>query len=135
MKQLQKQFLVLISSIALVMSASIASANNSDQYVIDEPTGMAKFGDAILARPFMLVVSVLGTATYVVSLPFTLPSGSHDSALESFVVKPWSDTFTRCLGCTEQHMIQHEKAMAEAKLREEAEAKKQAEAEAKQSVQ
>jgi hypothetical protein len=45
-------------------------------------------------------MTVLGTATYIVSLPFTLAGGNSAEAAETLVVGPARATFVRCLGCT-----------------------------------
>jgi len=45
-----------------------------------------------------LAASVVGAATWVVTLPFTLFSGNADDAAKSWVVDPLEYTFVRPLG-------------------------------------
>ena len=54
--------------------------------------------DAFLLRPLGLAATVLGTATFVVTLPFSLPTRSADDAAKVLVVKPARYTFARPLG-------------------------------------
>ena len=54
--------------------------------------------DAFLLRPLGLVATVLGAATFVVTLPFSLPTRSADDAAKVLVVKPLEYTFARPLG-------------------------------------
>ena len=48
----------------------------------------------------LLVATVIGTAFYIVSLPFSLAGGNAAEAGEALVVGPAMSTFVRCLGCT-----------------------------------
>lgn len=70
------------------------------QEVDEDPTALAMAGDLIIARPVGLVVTVIGTAAYLVSLPFSLAGGNAKQAGETLVVGPAMTTFVRCLGCT-----------------------------------
>lgn len=54
--------------------------------------------DALIVRPMGLVGLALGAVTWVVALPFTIPSGSVDAASENLVMKPVRYTFQRPLG-------------------------------------
>ena len=56
------------------------------------------FFDAVLGRPVGLAATVVGSAVFVVSLPFTATSGSIKSSADSLVGKPGRFTFTRPLG-------------------------------------
>lgn len=55
--------------------------------------------DALVARPVGVVATVLGSALFVVSLPFSALGGNVDDAAQALVVGPAKETFTRCLGC------------------------------------
>ena len=52
-----------------------------------------------VARPVLFVATVLGTALYVVTLPFTLGGGNAGAAGKALVLGPGESTFVRCLGC------------------------------------
>ena len=54
--------------------------------------------DAFLLRPFGLAAMVVGTAAFVLTLPFSLPTRSVEKAAKALVVKPAKYTFTRPLG-------------------------------------
>jgi hypothetical protein len=57
-------------------------------------------GDLVVARPIGLVMTVAGTAAFIVSLPFTLLAGHAGEAAETLMIGPAETTFMRCLGCT-----------------------------------
>ena len=69
------------------------------QETYEEPTALAMTGDLLLARPALLVMTVLGTAAFVVSLPFSALGGNVGSAADTLVAGPGKATFVRCLGC------------------------------------
>jgi hypothetical protein len=55
-------------------------------------------GDLALVRPGCFVVTVVGSAIFVVALPFAAMSGSiHDTA-DTLVLHPAEATFTRPVG-------------------------------------
>jgi hypothetical protein len=55
-------------------------------------------GDLVLVRPGCFAVTLIGSALFVVALPFAAMSGSvHDTA-DTLVVHPAAATFTRPLG-------------------------------------
>jgi hypothetical protein len=57
-------------------------------------------GDIVVARPFGMVITLVGSALFVVSLPFTALGGNVKQAADTLVVGPAKETFVRCLGCT-----------------------------------
>jgi len=77
------------------LSAPIAFAGPED-----DPTGGEMMADALVARPIGLATTILGAATFVVTLPFSALGGNIDQAAEKLVVEPGRETFVRCLGCT-----------------------------------
>ena len=68
--------------------------------VDESPTALAMTGDAIFVRPVLLATTIVGSAVYLVSLPFSLLGGNADEAGEVLVMGPAKATFVRCLGCT-----------------------------------
>jgi hypothetical protein len=54
--------------------------------------------DVLIVRPLTLVGTVLGTALFVVALPFSIPSGSVKMTAKKLIVEPFKFTFTRPLG-------------------------------------
>jgi hypothetical protein len=69
-----------------------------EEQVRRDPTGGEMVADALVARPLGLVGTVFGAVVWVVSLPFTLPSGSSAKAAKELVAKPAEFTFKRPLG-------------------------------------
>ena len=91
----------------------------------DSPNEWAMVGDLLVARPIGAVMTVGGTAVWLVSLPFTLLAGHAAEAAETLVVGPAESTFVRCLGCrnpgyTYDDIERHEAAQ-EGKAEQEAE--------------
>ena len=97
---------LLISLLALMLSVGPVLAYEDQEQANREPRSEEMMADAFVARPLGLVAMVLGAVTFVVSLPFTLPSGSADSAQKALVRAPTVYTFKRPLGrflsCEEQ---------------------------------
>ncbi len=54
--------------------------------------------DLVLLRPLGLAATVLGAVGFVVSLPFTVPSGSVGETAHELVARPAEYTFNRPLG-------------------------------------
>jgi hypothetical protein len=55
--------------------------------------------DMLIARPVGLVATVVGTALFIGSLPFSLLGGNADEAAHTLIEDPAEYTFGRCLGC------------------------------------
>jgi hypothetical protein len=51
--------------------------------------------DLLVARPMGVAAWILGSGVFVLSLPFTIPTGSVDDAAQMFVVKPFKFSFGR----------------------------------------
>jgi hypothetical protein len=70
------------------------------QVSVDQsPNAGVMAADLVVARPIGLVLTVAGTAAFVVSLPFTLLAGNASDAAETLMIGPAKETFVRCLGC------------------------------------
>jgi hypothetical protein len=88
--------MLALTSLALPVTASAGYYD----YVTDsnEPSSSDMLADAFLVRPAALVGSVFTTATFIVTLPFSLLGGNVGDSAEKLVVKPWTYTFVRPLG-------------------------------------
>jgi hypothetical protein len=64
----------------------------------EDVSAEAMMVDTLLLRPLGLVATVVGTAVFVVSLPFSIPTKQVDKAAQKLVVEPAKYTFTRPLG-------------------------------------
>lgn len=63
------------------------------------PTALAMGGDLIIARPTLLALTVVGTAGFVVGLPFSALGGNVGESFKTLMAGPGMATFVRCLGC------------------------------------
>ena len=84
-----------LSSIVYVPGAFAASYSSS---IEPERTGGTMMADTFLIRPFMLAGTVVGLATFVVTLPFSALGGNVGEAGDTLVVQPAKYTFIRPLG-------------------------------------
>lgn len=86
--------------IALLVVALLVAPPGFAQGSIDEnPNAFAMTGDLLIARPIGLVMTAIGGAAFVVSLPLTALAGSVSESAETLVLGPAETTFMRCLGC------------------------------------
>src|SRR6185503_21281161 len=96
---------VVAGIVALMVTVGPVFAYDQEQSRRD-PSAGEMFIDAAVGRPLGLFSMVLGTAAFVVSLPFTITSHSTDEAAKTLVRGPTTYTFKRPLGrfisCTEQ---------------------------------
>ena len=98
MKGFKKIFLLLLT-LSLV-TGSLYSAgwagDTKDKWVREDPVGQGWSAmDIIFARPLGIVAGIVGTAIFIVSLPFTIPTGGVADAADMFIVKPFQFSFTR----------------------------------------
>lgn len=106
-------FLVLIVFSATVLSGcahGVTAAKQSaaatraqsppvqDQVPRDQSTAEEMVVDLLLLRPLGLVATVVGTAFFIASLPFSALGGNTKEAFHRLVVDPARFTFNRPLG-------------------------------------
>jgi hypothetical protein len=96
MNQGLKRAFMTISCVVLMASSTSTMAY--DDFASDNPDSGDMLADLVFVRPLSLVGTVLGTAVFVVALPFTLPSGSVEETADAFVAHPFEYTFNRRLG-------------------------------------
>ncbi len=82
--------IVVTLFVAIALIAASGPAFGSDELNIPV--------DVLVIRPATLVGTVLGTALFVVALPFSIPSGSVKTTAKTLIVEPFKFTFTRPLG-------------------------------------
>ena len=88
---MKTKILVILCAVLTLMgnvSPARASVDNSLEVV----------GDLALVRPGCFAVTLVGSAIFVVALPFAAASGSVRSTANTLVVHPAEATFTRPLG-------------------------------------
>jgi hypothetical protein len=64
----------------------------------DDSDSMKVIADTVIVRPMCLVATVVGSAFFVISLPWAATSRSIKQSAHALVVKPAKATFTRPLG-------------------------------------
>lgn len=87
---------VLAPSFLTLSVVSPAIAQQRDTVTGDRGGDMAV--DLVVVRPLGIVATVIGTAGFVLALPFTVPSGSTEDTAREWVVAPFEYTFNRPLG-------------------------------------
>lgn len=59
--------------------------------------------DALVLRPLGILATLVGAAVFVVSLPFSAPTGSVEHVADKLVVEPYRFTFERPMGAPTYH--------------------------------
>ncbi len=88
-----------IAAMAMALFMALPQALWAQEAIDENPSAGAMVGDLLIARPLGLVMTIGGTAAFLVSLPFTLLAGHAAEAADTLVVGPAEATFVRCLGC------------------------------------
>ncbi|BCX71052.1 MULTISPECIES: multidrug transporter [Pseudomonas] len=103
-------FRTLVAALLLsVGTSAVASSGSGDPlYTIQNPPAYAMMGDLLIARPLLVVATVIGAGVFVVSLPFTALGGGVGDAGQALVVDPAKAAFVRCLGCIGEGFEQRE---------------------------
>lgn len=99
----------LLITLFLVMSPVQASESEINEREIDNNTLQARqenpnffvmTADVLLARPLLLLTTIVGTVIFVISSPFSALGGNINQAANTLVAEPAKATFVRCLGCS-----------------------------------
>ena len=98
MNQITTKLASLLAGMIIVLTL-ILSPQVMAQATEETPTANAMVADALVARPLLLVTSILSTGLYVISLPVSLLGGNAQEAAQVLVLEPWKNTAVRCLGC------------------------------------
>lgn len=85
MKRFKKIFLSFLA-FSLLIGCLSSTGWAGDKWVKDDPVGQG-WGvmDLIFARPFGVAAGIVGTGIFIVSLPFTIPSGGVKEAADMFI--------------------------------------------------
>ncbi|KJZ34784.1 MULTISPECIES: hypothetical protein [Pseudomonas] len=101
--------LAVVLLLGVGTSALASSSGSGDPlYTIHNPPAYAMIGDLLIARPLLVVATVIGAGVFVVSLPFTALGGGVGDAGQALVVDPAKAAFVRCLGCIGEGFEQQE---------------------------
>lgn len=99
MLNLHSQFKHCMIIIAAMLMFALPMHSQAQE--IDEtPSAAAMVFDGLIVRPLTLVATVIGSALWVVTLPFSALGGNAGEAADVLVLSPAKATFVRCLGCT-----------------------------------
>ena len=89
MKALKKALLLFLAvSVVVGSSYSTGWALDTSWNENDPMTDGWNMIDVVVARPFGIAAAILGSAVFIVSLPFTIPTGSVSNAADMFIVNP-----------------------------------------------
>jgi len=94
----KKPFVVFLVTTALLASVLGSPALASVEGEEGEATATTMAFDLLILRPFGFTALVIGSAFFIVSLPFSVISGNIKEAGKFLVVDPAKYTFTRTFG-------------------------------------
>jgi hypothetical protein len=89
---MKKMVIVAFTVLALISTSVPALADDGAS------VATAMIADVIIARPAGIVATVLGSAVFIVALPFAALSRSVEPVAQTLVVAPFQFTFTRPVG-------------------------------------
>ena len=94
---------VLLVAVFFLCAAHLVHAAEDSSYTArsEDVSAEVMIVDGLLLRPAGIVATVLGTAVFVVTLPFSIPTRSVDKAAQKLIVDPARYTFVRPLGQVE----------------------------------
>ncbi|MEW6376044.1 MAG: hypothetical protein AB1502_09700 [Thermodesulfobacteriota bacterium] len=90
MKRFKKALLILLT-FSLVIGGLYSMGWSQENAIRDEWNIL----DLLVARPLGIVAGIAGTGVFVLSLPFTIPTGSVDDAAKMFIISPFNFSFVR----------------------------------------
>ena len=85
-----KKILILILSCMMLLQAATLFAGSDDAF--------ADAADTFIARPFGLASLIVGTAVFIVTMPFALTSGTTKESADALIGEPFRFTFERPVG-------------------------------------
>jgi len=95
MKKFSKIFLLLLT-VSLVIGSLYSPGWAADKLRMDDPLTQGwSLVDLLVARPLGIAAGIGGSAVFVVTLPFTIPSGSVGNAASMFIFQPFQFSFLR----------------------------------------
>ena len=100
MGTVKKNSLVFLIAAVLLFTwaASPVLAKEKQSITGEDRNAVSMMFDLVVLRPLGLAATVIGTAFFVVSLPFSALGGNTGEAAKKLVVEPAKYTFTRPLG-------------------------------------
>jgi hypothetical protein len=99
--RMQSGVALLVAVLFLCATSLVHAAEDSYPARTEDVSAETIIVDGLLLRPGGLVATVVGTAVFVVTLPFSIPTKSVDKAAQKLIVDPAKYTFVRPLGLVE----------------------------------
>src|SRR5215475_2506975 len=96
--QMQSGIALLVVVLFLCATSLVHAAENSYTARTEDVSAEEIIVDGLLLRPGGIVATVVGTAVFVVTLHFSIPTKSVDKAAQKLIVVPAKYTFVRPLG-------------------------------------
>jgi hypothetical protein len=93
-----KRNLIFVLTILLVFTSlcSMGLAAGDNSLGRNDPVAHEYYIlDVLFARPIGVIAGIAGSAIFVASLPFTIPTGGVRDAADIFIVKPFQFSFVR----------------------------------------
>jgi hypothetical protein len=95
MKGFKKCFLLFLT-ISLVTGSFYSVGWAGERWAKDDPVGQGWSAvDLTVARVGGVAAGIFGSLLFVVTLPFTIPSGGMHDAADMFIIKPFQFSFVR----------------------------------------
>jgi hypothetical protein len=98
MHKIGKRSMILLLIAAMIFIPFGTSALAQSKTMDNNVSGEAMAADFFVVRPFGIVASVVGSAIFIVSLPFSALGGNTKIAYQKLVKDPAKFTFKRPLG-------------------------------------
>ena len=99
MLKFTKKIMILFVVVSLLLIPFRLPALAQDGFASEETDPhMRMVGDILLVRPLGIVGTVVGSALFVLSLPFSAAGGNIEEVYQTMVVEPAKHTFKRPLG-------------------------------------
>ena len=93
MKNIKKRLFVMVMVVGIIgMVYSLSWAQAAWHDPVEDEYNAA---DLFLARPASVAVGTIGTGLFVLSLPFTIPTGGVEASADMFIAKPFQFAFER----------------------------------------
>ncbi len=93
-----KRLISVWIGIIFLVSLSVTPLSAAEK---KEPSPDEVAVDLLLIRPIAFSSVIVGAGIFIVSMPFTLPTGNLNLAGRKLVVEPWKYTFSKPLGYLE----------------------------------
>ena len=101
--RIQSGVALLVVVLSLCATSLGRATENSYTARTEDVSAEEIIADGLLLRPAGIVATVVGTAVFVVTLPFSIPTKSVDKAAQRLIVDPARYTFVRPLGLIESN--------------------------------